>query len=188
MPDSGEGRRLELVAVGQVDEDLLAELGRELDLRFGTHSFRGPPLPLLDDWLDPESGQYHSGAIVDALIARADALGTDGSRLWSLGVADADLYAPERTFVFGEATVHGCCAVLGLARLRPEGRDPARFRARVLAEAVHELGHVAGLDHCPDPGCVMHPARQAADTDLRGPDFCPPCTKALARLGVNHAA
>ena len=188
MPDSGAGRRLELVAVGPVDAGLLAELGRELDRRFGTRSFRGPPLPLLDEWRDPGSGQYHSGSIVDALIARADALGTDGSRLWSLAVADVDLYAPDRTFVFGEATVGGCCAVIGLARLRPAGRDPALFRERVLAEAVHELGHVAGLDHCPDPGCVMHVSREAIDTDRKGTEFCSPCTDALARLVVNHAA
>lgn len=176
--------------MGEVEDGLLAELGRELDRRFGTRSFRGPPLPLLDDWRDPESGQYHSGSLVDALVARAEALGTDdGARLWSLAVVDADLYAPERTFVFGEATVGGCCAVIGVARLRPEEPDRARFRARVLSEAVHELGHVAGLEHCDDPGCVMHPATHAADTDRRGANFCSPCAGTLAHLlPGNHAA
>lgn len=177
---SGEERRgLELVPVGGVGEALLEFLGRELDRRFGTRSFRGPPLSLPEALRDPESGQYPSGAVVDALLARAEALGAGPGSLWSLGVTEADLGAPGRTFVFGEAAVGGGCAVVSVARLGPGSR---RLRARALSEAVHELGHAAGLEHCGSPACVMHPSEGVEDADRRGSELCGACTASLRLL------
>jgi archaemetzincin len=177
---SGENRRgLELVSVGAVKEELLEFLGRELERRFGTRSFRGPPLPLSGDWRDPERGQYRSDDVLDALLARVDALGAHPRSLWSLGVTEADLYAPERAFVFGEATVGGPCAVVSVARL---GAGSPRLRERALAEAVHELGHLAGLGHCSASSCVMHPTKTAEDVDRRGGELCPDCARSLRRF------
>lgn len=167
--------------MGGAGEGLLEWLGRELDRVFGTRSFRGPPLPLLDAWRDPETGQLRSGDVVDALVARADALRSDGSRLWSLALADADLGAPGRTFVFGEATVRGCCAVVSLARLADPGENPGspRLRARLLAEATHELGHVAGLEHCDRGACAMTPTATVEEVDRRGGELCARCMSLL---------
>ncbi|HEX7239218.1 MAG TPA: matrixin family metalloprotease [Longimicrobiaceae bacterium] len=185
MPGSDARRGLELVDVGGVGEGLLRPLGRELDRRFGTRAFTGPPLPLDPGWRDAESGQYGSGEVVDALVSRAEALGFP--RLWSLGVTGADLGAPGRTFVFGEATVGGCCAVVSTARLEGGG-GAGRLRARLLSEAVHELGHVAGLEHCEKAGCVMHPSAVAEEVDRRGADFCADCEAALRRASVDLRA
>lgn len=180
MPRSSARRGLELVSVGGAGAALLDELGRELDRVFGTRSFRGPPLPLLEHWREPGTDRYRSGDLVDALVARGDALGADTGRLWSLAVTDADLHAPGRTFVFGEATVGGCCAVVSLARLDPgEGPRSPRLRARLAAEAVHELGHVAGLDHCDRGECVMVPCRTPEEVDRRPAEFCPRCLAVL---------
>ncbi|HEX2189590.1 MAG TPA: hypothetical protein VHG51_11860 [Longimicrobiaceae bacterium] len=180
MPDRASLRGLELVSVAGAGEALLGPLGRALDRRFGTRSFRGPPLPLLEGWRDPDTGQYRSGDVVDALVARGDALRADGSTLWSLAVTAADLCAPGRTFVFGEATVGGCCAVVSLARLDPgEGPRSPRLAERLLAEATHELGHVAGLDHCELGGCVMVSCRTAEDVDRRPGTFCARCLALL---------
>lgn len=188
MSEGRPGRRaLELVAVGPVEDGLLAYLGRELDRRFGTRSFRGPPLPLHEAWRDPDRGRHLSSTLVDALLARADALGTDPSGHWMLGVTQADLCAPDRDFVFGEATVGGPSAVISLARLA-RGAGASRLRARALAEAVHELVHLAGLGHCPHPSCVMHPAEDVEDVDRRGGEPCAVCARRLKALhGVNFA-
>ena len=35
------------------------------------------------------------------------------------------------------------------------GMDPAAFRRRCAAQAVHELGRLMGLGHCLSPDCVM---------------------------------
>lgn len=166
-------QEIELVPIGAVDRATLAALREPLAQRFGAEVAIGRAIELRPEWYDPEPGQYRADAILDAL----EELHQDGRRL--LGVTDADLYAPGYSFVFGQATVGGCCGVIGLARLRPEfygdPPDERRFLERALIEAVHELGHMAGLDHCPDPHCVMHFSRTLEDTDIKGPDFCPRC-------------
>ena len=66
---------------------------------------------------------------------------------------------------------------------RPPGmkilQQQARFRARALKEAMHELGHTFGLGHCTDPGCVMWFSSSLAETDRKGAAYCPRCTQAL---------
>jgi archaemetzincin len=96
-----------------------------------------------------------------------------------LGVTAADLYIPILTFVFGEAELHGVCAVVSLHRLRQEfyGMPPdARTeRERVLKEALHELGHTFGLAHCEDYQCVMAPSHSVEWIDLKDWRFCADC-------------
>lgn len=174
--------------MGGAGEGLLRFLGRELDRRFGTRSFIGPRLPLREGWLDPASGQYASGAILDALLARMEGLGWGPESIWSLGVAEADLGAPGRTFVFGEATVGGPCAVIGVARLGGGWPFSQRLRTRALTEAVHELGHLAGLGHCDAPACVMLPSEGAEGVDRKGGEFCPGCARALSGLLLERSA
>jgi archaemetzincin len=102
-----------------------------------------------------------------------------------LGVTGVDLTAPGLNFVFGLADPRSRAAVISLARLYPEfygqPRDPRRFKARAVKEAVHELGHLLGLGHCPDPACVMSFSNSLADTDKKGPGFCAPCRELLRK-------
>ena len=97
-----------------------------------------------------------------------------------LGIAPVDLYVPGLNFIFGLASPAGAC-VISLKRLdnrfwgMPEN-DELYFK-RVLTEAVHEIGHVLGLSHCPDPHCVMHFSNSLADTDEKGYRFCTKCKK-----------
>lgn len=102
-----------------------------------------------------------------------------------LGVADVDLFAGGLNFVFGQAELPGSAAIISLCRLRPEfyGEPPneALKRRRLLIEAVHELGHTFGLDHCDSNKCVMRFSNALADTDAKGYDFCFECLAALAK-------
>lgn len=84
-------------------------------------------------------------------------------------------------FVFGIASPGGAC-VVSTARLAI-GADDALFRARLLKEAVHELGHTLGLEHCTDPGCVMHFSNSLADTDRKGAACCRRCTARIMARG-----
>jgi len=96
-----------------------------------------------------------------------------------LGVVDRDLYAPGLNFVFGQASLSGGEAVIALPRLRQSfyglPDDATLFTERVIKEAVHELGHTYGLQHCPNPRCVMHFSNRLEDTDFKRATFCRDC-------------
>jgi predicted Zn-dependent protease len=101
-----------------------------------------------------------------------------------LGVTSLDLYIPTLTFVFGEAQLHGPCAVVSVHRLRQEfyglPRDPRLAAERLLKEAVHELGHTLGLRHCDDYRCAMAPSHAVEWIDLKSSRLCPDCQSRAA--------
>jgi len=168
---------VELLPIG-VARKSLERLAAELDRRLAVRTRIATPIEPHPDWYDEERSQYRADVILDALVSRERPPGA-----WTLAVLDGDLYVPGFNFVFGQATVSGCCAVVGLTRLRPEfnGEPPGdrRFEHRLLTEAIHELGHVAGLGHCPDPRCALHFSSTLADTDAKGPDLCARCRQAV---------
>ncbi|MFW6078696.1 MAG: archaemetzincin family Zn-dependent metalloprotease [Gemmatimonadota bacterium] len=171
--DENEGIRI--IPIGEDAPSVAGVLTEPLEARFGRPVRVEPVRWPRGDWYDAERGQFRADRILDHLTEAPS-----GPGAWSLAILDADLYAPGLSFVFGQATVGGCCAVIGLARLRTrteEGdeSDQVLFRRRVLTEAVHELGHVAGLGHCALPCCVMFFSNSIAETDRKGPDFCGRC-------------
>jgi archaemetzincin len=111
--------------------------------------------------------------VVDALLDRFPPPDSGDPEAWVLGLTAADLRAGDREFVFGEATLGGGWAVVSLARLGAAG-EPA-FRGRLMKEALHELGHLAGLRHCDRRECLMHPARDIVDVDARTTGLCELC-------------
>ena len=123
----------------------------------------------------PEGARHCPG---DPFLAALAAARPPGEEM-ILGVTGVDLTAPGLNFVFGLADPGSRVAVISLARLYPEfygqPRDPGLFKARAVKEAVHELGHLLGLDHCPDPACVMAFSNSLADTDRKEPGFCLRC-------------
>lgn len=128
------------------------------------------PIALPAGAYDPVRDQCRVEGLLDAI--RKSAAGR------VLGITEVDLYAHGLNFVFGMAEAPGRAAVISLARLH--SGDEMRFQARVLKEAVHELGHTLGLPHCHDPNCVMYFSNTLADTDRKGADFCAACR---GRLG-----
>lgn len=168
-------RTLQWVGVGTgVDVDgWRTQLGPEIDRRFDTRSVAGAEF----SW-QPGMPQIPADAALDALIERYDQGRQTGAE-WVLGITNLDLSAPNRPFVFGEATVGGCCALVSLARLND---GPEQLATRLFTTLVHELAHVAGLDHCDEPGCVMWPSSTVDDTDRKGNAFCASCTAAFARV------
>lgn len=172
---------VELVPVGHVPETLLRMLGDDLRASAGMQCSMGEAMALAGEWRDAESHLYRSGDIMQALIASHGA----GARSWKLAIADAGLCAGDVGPVFGEAAVDGCCAVIGLLPLRHgSGADADVLRGRLLTEALHELGHLDGADHCGRESCVMYPSLHIADTDRKAAGFCDDCRRALKWRGL----
>jgi archaemetzincin len=128
------------------------------------------PVALPDAAYAPQRGQYRAELLL-ALVSG------HGAR-HVLGLTQRDLYARDLNFVFGIASGDGAC-VVSTARL-VIGADDALFRARLLKEAVHELGHTVGLQHCTDPRCVMFFSNSLGDTDRKGEAYCERCIARLA--------
>ncbi len=140
----------------------------------GLRSETGEGFPLPEHAYNQRRDQYYSPEILGLLKdMHPFHLGP------ILGVTEADLYVTDLNFIFGEADPVSQTTVISLKRLgegyygRPENRE--LYIERAVKEAVHELGHVYGLGHCPDPGCIMHFSNRLEDTDKKGPGFCTIC-------------
>ena len=164
--------QIEFVVFGDVTPDLAQSMAAKTAGVLGAPcSVNSQPLAVPDDAYHPQRGQYEASVLLGALRR-----GTTSQTAYVLGIADVDLFARGLSFVFGQAELGGNAAVMSLTRLRPEfwGQTPdyALFLERAVKEAVHELGHVIGLRHCPNPVCVMHFSNSLADTDRKGQRFC----------------
>jgi predicted Zn-dependent protease len=158
--------RILLVPVGTVAQPVMEWLLHGLP---GALPVRPALHPGLDD--DWDGGPVSASAVVDGL------LGLGGV---CLGATERTLLSDQGEPVFGQAAVSGPAAVISIAALR--GADPLMLKHRVLATAAHELGHMAGAEHCADPQCVMYPSRCLRDTDRKRLVPCGSCAKTIESL------
>lgn len=171
---------LQLLRVGSFEPALARELAQRLEAEFQVPCELLPRIADPEFAFHPERQQYHSSEILAWMESQIT------SATWRLlAVTAADLYIPILTFVFGEARLDGKTAVVSTHRLCQEfyGLPPNSelLRARLLREAVHELGHTFALRHCDDWQCAMSSSSSVEAIDLKGPALCPMCRAKILR-------
>lgn len=166
--------RIALVPVGSIDLAVLEWLA--VAITDTTNLSCGIRKEVIDpsDTYNAVREQYNSTQILSKIVALQNG---DNTKL--LGVASVDLFIPILTFVFGEAQLGNCAAVISLHRLRqpfyglPE--DNQLLYERCEKEAIHELGHTFRLLHCQRFDCVMHFSNSIEQIDLKHNTFCSDC-------------
>jgi archaemetzincin len=163
-----------LIVFGTLSETLVPYVMDGLTREFQAEVVRGENLPIPDRAYDSRRRQYRAEDFISPLGRRRQ-----GRTDLVLGMTAVDLFVPQLNFVFGLADPRQRCAVISVARLDPrfyqQPPKPALLQERALKEAVHELGHLLGLPHCDNPCCIMFFSNTLADTDRKGPSFCPAC-------------
>jgi archaemetzincin len=125
----------------------------------------------------PGRRQWQITPIMHHARERLKALADLSARL--LVLTDADIYEPGLSFTGGMAELGGRLALISLARL--QSGDRSKLVTRAVKEALHEVGHNLGLEHCRDRNCVMFLSRSVADSDLKKAAFCPKCRAVVGR-------
>lgn len=168
--------KIVIVPLGDVDYGIVNKLATNLVSIFNAavDILQGIRIP--QEAYNQQRGQYYSTVILNKLdLLRAN------PREKILGVIDEDLYVPSLNFVFGEADPLSKVAVISLFRLKQENYDATDeenlYFSRLSKEAVHELGHLIGFKHCPNPRCVMYFSNSLLDTDRKNEKFCDNCLR-----------
>lgn len=183
-----------VVSIGTLKSSLIdgvIEFVSDYYSRFGISAkFAGEiPMEPFSVAFNPLRGQYLGRVFLPTLSALREKL----NAIAVLGITELDLYEEGLNFIFGLANPSLKSAIVSIHRLRNEfyGLEPDedQLLERAIKEAMHELGHVFGLRHCPDPECVMHFSNSLYDTDVKGPLYCPACERKLEmnlrKLGVS---
>lgn len=174
---------LKLVLVGAVPASMVRRL--HSDLQELLHH----PVSIVPERIDPSPAFNPARRQYDALTL----LGLlqppwAQDQLFCLGITDVDIFLPVFTYLFGLASLSGNAAVVSAYRLRPENNgnrpDPDLLRLRLAKEALHELGHLLGLKHCPVPWCAMASSRSAEEVDLKDAAYCPTCAEQVGVVPI----
>ena len=95
-----------------------------------------------------------------------------------VAITNSDLYIRGLNFIFGQAKI-GKAMIVSTHRLAPtfykDRGNEKLHQDRVLKECVHEIGHMFGLQHCKERGCIMSPSGTIKDIDNKSIEFCHMC-------------
>ena len=183
---------LVLLMVGEIDPSILINLRDKLEHELTKFSFKveisQKKLALTKSEYDSSRNQYNASKILKMI--RMNMPKEKYFRI--LGVMNEDMYSKNYNFVFGLANRRSRIGIISLTRLREDyyrafgniyrkKETNEDFEERILKEALHELGHTFGLEHCSNH-CVMKFSSSLMDTDKKPKEFCNICNDKLKSL------
>lgn len=165
--------KITIVQLGKIPESLLTAIASELRESFGLSTETTRPIEIPKEIFNSIRRQYPAPLVLKFLSERFQGK--------TLGITDKDLYAENLNFVFGQAYSPGNYALVSIHRLDPsfykQGPNEDLLIERAVKEAVHEVGHMLGLDHCLISTCVMSFSNTVGDVDRKNRALCQSCQK-----------
>jgi len=172
------GHKILISPIGDFDPTIISEISGQIHRIFGYSTEVVPMLTDLSFAYHTGRKQYHSTPILVKLETFAPP-----EFLKILAITRVDLFIPILTYVFGEAQLGGKSCIVSTCRLNEDNWsvEPERlFKARIVKEAIHELGHTFNLRHCKSNDCIMNYCRGIEEVDLRTDQLCRYCKVLLA--------
>lgn len=153
----------------RIEKEIISKISYGLSRTFNikVKNFGQMPIP----WTAKRDNQLKAS---DFLAAEKEILENKPAEA-ILGICKKDLYLANLSFVFGLASPKDQVAIISLARLSDDNKK--LFFARLGKEAIHEIGHLFGLDHCEDKLCAMSFSNSIGDVDIKKSELCPNCQK-----------
>lgn len=169
-----------LYPLGNFDSSLLATLKNEITqfYNYSTVVLEGSALPP-NAYYKPRN-RYRADSILDYLL-QIRPKNID----YIVGLTEKDISCTNGKIkdwgVFGLGFMPGRSCVISTYRLKPSAKSNEHFRERLAKVVIHELGHNFGLDHCPNPDCIMRDAEgtiKSVDQELKV--LCKSCKTKLS--------
>ncbi len=165
---------LDLIPYGEIDPLALSVVAANLQAVVGLTTRIRPVRPHPEEAFIATRYQFDAVKVVGALGHEKD------GALFRMGVIQRDLCVPILTYVYGESQLGGQAAVISFHRLHHIDRQVTYERGAKIA--IHEAGHLLGLEHCRELGCLMRFSKQLDQLDLLPMRFCSACEYEIARL------
>ena len=164
--------QLTICFFGKVDESLINHVKKEMKKRLNIPVLLGTEIRPPESSFNRYRNQYDANIILNHLEKNFDDK--------VLAITDRDIYASGLNYVFGLSKTKSKAAIVSTFRLA-QTNDKELLKERLLKECLHEFGHVLGLQHCKEKGCVMNPSNNLRDIDNKSTEFCHMCQIALMK-------
>jgi len=181
-PEPPEPYRVALQPLGTASRGEVAVVKSNLEATYNCTVTILPDQPLPQEaWYEPRK-RWRADRILDALEAVTP---RDYDKV--LALTERDISVPKEPYpdwgIFGLGQMGGRPAVVSTFRLHRGRASEGLFRDRLEKVALHEVGHLFGLPHCPTAGCLMEDAKGTiATVDRGGKTFCATCEAALRKI------
>lgn len=178
LPVFAQAEKFAVVAVqplGSVTAERLQVVTKSLEQAYGVsvELIKAAPLPQ-SAWYSPR-GRYRAIKLLNHLDESATL-----RHPIVIGITEKDISTSKGEHVdwgiFGLGEIDGRVCLVSTFRLGARGADEKKLQDRLRKVAIHEVGHVTGLPHCPKAGCVMQDAKSSIEpVDRESGTFCDTC-------------
>jgi len=169
-----------LVPLFALSETMISDLKEIIGNTFLSKVVVAQPVSSLPEESYAKAREQYDAAKVVLFISK---LYSDYDVTKIIAVCNADIFVGELDFVFGVAQKGGRVSLISLYRLDPRfyGKESVydRLKERAAKEAIHELGHCCGLDHCKKNSCVMAFSKDVVSVDTKSRFFCEDCRDSI---------